>query len=169
MYLILVLYLSNYWGTYHRSLYVVQEQYMKGEQKYGLFAQSWLWKKRKQHLYFINLEIVAIYGLYDGRKIMLLQMQQMLMSIKWQRFVERRDSVIIFQPKKFFFDIIWHKMDLLAIVYRSTSEKRNGGGQYLHYSLAPLVLMHACIHNWLLQPFSQDYWPCFSRHLGCVC
>ena len=20
------------------------------------------------------------------------------------------------------------------------------------------------IHNWLLQPFSQDYWPCFSHH-----
>ena len=25
------------------------------------------------------------------------------------------------------------------------------------------------IHNWSLQPFSQDYWPSFSYHLCCVC
>ena len=25
------------------------------------------------------------------------------------------------------------------------------------------------IHNWLLQPFSQDYWACFSHHLCYVC
>ena len=25
------------------------------------------------------------------------------------------------------------------------------------------------IHNWQLQPFSQDYWPSFSHHLCCVC
>ena len=43
---------------------------------------------------------MAIYCLYDGRIIMLSQMQQMLMSMKWcQRFVERRDAVNIFQPK----------------------------------------------------------------------
>ena len=25
------------------------------------------------------------------------------------------------------------------------------------------------IHNWPLQPFSQDYWPTFLYHLCCVC
>ena len=25
------------------------------------------------------------------------------------------------------------------------------------------------IHNWSLQPFSQDYWSSFSHHLSCVC
>ena len=25
------------------------------------------------------------------------------------------------------------------------------------------------IHNWPLQPFSQDYWPSFSHHLCCIC
>ena len=25
------------------------------------------------------------------------------------------------------------------------------------------------IHNWSLQPFSQDYWPSLSHHLCCVC
>ena len=28
---------------------------------------------------------------------------------------------------------------------------------------------NTCIHNWSLQPFSQDYWPSFSYHLCCVC
>ena len=38
-YMILVLYLFNYCSTYHRSEYVVHEQYVKDEQKKGLFAQ----------------------------------------------------------------------------------------------------------------------------------
>ena len=29
--------------------------------------------------------------------------------------------------------------------------------------------LHTFIHNWSLQPFSQDYWPNFSHHLCCVC
>ena len=28
---------------------------------------------------------------------------------------------------------------------------------------------HTYIHNWSIQPFSQDYWPSFSQHLCCVC
>ena len=27
---------------------------------------------------------------------------------------------------------------------------------------------HTYIHNWTLQPISQDYWPSFSHHLCCV-
>ena len=27
---------------------------------------------------------------------------------------------------------------------------------------------HTYIHNWQLQPFSQDYWPSFSHHICCV-
>ena len=30
-------------------------------------------------------------------------------------------------------------------------------------------IIHTYIHNWPLQPFSQDYWPSFSHHLCCVC
>ena len=28
--------------------------------------------------------------------------------------------------------------------------------------------IHTYIHNWPLQPFTQDYWPSFSHHLCCV-
>ena len=45
-----------------------------------------------------------------------------------------------------------------------------------HYPLAYDVLLnyswqiaHIYIHNWSLQPFSQDYWPSFSHNLCCVC
>ena len=29
--------------------------------------------------------------------------------------------------------------------------------------------IHTYLHNWSLQPSSQDYWPSFSHHLCCVC
>ena len=35
--------------------------------------------------------------------------------------------------------------------------------------LRQYVLTSKDIHNWPLQPFSQDYWPSFSRHLYCMC
>ena len=36
-----------------------------------------------------------------------------------------------------------------------------------HFDIGGYV--HTYIHNWPLQPFSQDYWPSFSHHLCCVC
>ena len=46
------------------------------------------------------------------------------------------------------------------------------------HNLKPLNFLNLCnfffneqnkyIHNWSLQPFSQDYWPSFSHHLWCV-
>ena len=39
---------------------------------------------------------------------------------------------------------------------------------YAHY-VNIWYISNTYIHNWPLQPFSQDYWPSFSHHLCCVC
>ena len=42
-------------------------------------------------------------------------------------------------------------------------------GSFPSNFLSELVPFITYIHNWPLQPFSQDYWPSFSHHLCCVC
>ena len=37
-----------------------------------------------------------------------------------------------------------------------------------YYCVLFFIIVHTYIHNWPLQPFSQDYWPSFSHHIYCV-
>ena len=41
--------------------------------------------------------------------------------------------------------------------------------RYMLHSRSYIRWLHTYIHNWPLQPFSQDYWPSFSHQLCCVC
>ena len=45
----------------------------------------------------------------------------------------------------------------------ATSSQQNSGAKI------KIAEKHTFIHNWSLQPFSQDYWPSFSHHLCIAC
>ena len=63
-------------------------------------------------------------------------------------------------------NVAWNAKKKLVVNYDdqySGQKKENGKFTYASQ------IIHTYIHNWPLQPFSQNYWPSFSHHLFCVC